>query len=138
MVLVPFGCALPRRNGNIGSIRNIIADDVADGIGLKISKAGGLTRGRRQRDMALAAGLTMSVQDTVGSEISLAAILHLGQTIPAQYLNCVLDVRSMTTARVAQIDAPVIEGGIKAPSQAGLGIVPDMDLLGDPIMTFEA
>jgi L-alanine-DL-glutamate epimerase-like enolase superfamily enzyme len=51
----------------------IAADDVADGIGLKISKAGGLTPGRRHRDICRAAGLTISVQDTVGSSIALAA-----------------------------------------------------------------
>ena len=33
-----------------------VANDVADGIGLKISKAGGLTRGRRHRDICQAAG----------------------------------------------------------------------------------
>jgi len=46
------------------SIAQLIADDAAEGIGLKISKTGGLTRGRRQRDMCIAAGLAMSVQET--------------------------------------------------------------------------
>ena len=119
------------------SIASIIANDLADGIGLKISKCGGLTRGRRQRDMCLAAGLTMSVQDTVGSEISLAAILHLGQTIPSQYLDCVLDVRSMVSGSVAKINAPIKDGGLMAPSEPGLGIEPDLGLLGDPIASFE-
>ena len=49
-----------------------VANDVADGIGLKISKAGGLTRGRRHRDICQAAGMTVSVQDTVGSSIAFA------------------------------------------------------------------
>ena len=48
----------------------IVANDVADGIGLKISKAGGLTHGRRHRDICRAAGLTMSVQDTVGGRVA--------------------------------------------------------------------
>ena len=60
-----------------------VANDVADGIGLKISKAGGLTRGRRHRDICQAAGMTVSVQDTVGSSIAFAAIVHLGATVPA-------------------------------------------------------
>ena len=33
------------------AIANLVAEDAAEGIGLKISKNGGLTRGRRQRDM---------------------------------------------------------------------------------------
>lgn len=120
------------------TIANIQANDLADGIGLKISKCGGLTRGRRQRDICMAAGLPMSVQDTVGSEIALAAILHLGQTIPSQYLNCVLDVRSMVSGSVAKIDAPIKDGGLLAPKEPGLGVEPHLDLLGDPILTFEA
>ena len=60
----------------------VAADDVGDGIGLKISKAGGLTPGRRHRDICRAAGLTISVQDTVGSSIAFAAIVHLGATVP--------------------------------------------------------
>ena len=118
------------------TIAHIIAGDFADGIGLKISKGGGLTRGRRQRDLCLAAGMTMSVQDTVGSEIALAAILHLGQTVPSQYLNCVLDVRSMVSASTAKIDAPIFDGGIVAPGLPGLGVEPDLALLGEPIATY--
>ena len=60
----------------------LVGQDVADGIGLKISKAGGLTPGRRHRDICRAAGLTVSVQDTVGSSIAFAAIMHLGATVP--------------------------------------------------------
>ncbi|MBI1173430.1 hypothetical protein GC209_18750 [bacterium] len=34
-----------------GDIARIIGEDSADGIGLKVSKAGGLTRGRLHRDI---------------------------------------------------------------------------------------
>ncbi|MFI7911489.1 mandelate racemase/muconate lactonizing enzyme family protein, partial [Acinetobacter baumannii] len=44
-----------------------ITEDLIDGVGLKISKAGGLTHSRRHRDIGLAAGLSLSVQETVGS-----------------------------------------------------------------------
>ncbi|CAH0023778.1 unnamed protein product [Clonostachys rhizophaga] len=71
------------------SIIQIIADDAADGIGLKLSKNGGLTKGRRHRDICVAAGLTISVQETAGSEIALSAIVHLGQTIPGRNLRTI-------------------------------------------------
>src|SRR5262245_64474269 len=61
---------------NEASVAHLIADDAAEGIGLKISKNGGLTRCRRQRDMCIAAGLTMSVQETAGSDVAFAAIVH--------------------------------------------------------------
>jgi L-alanine-DL-glutamate epimerase-like enolase superfamily enzyme len=43
---------------NEEDIINLISNDGADGIGLKISKNGGLTRCRRQRDICIAAQVT--------------------------------------------------------------------------------
>ncbi len=117
-------------------IVQLIASDAADSIGLKISKAGGLTRGRRHRDMAIAAGLTLSVQDTVGSHIAFAGILHLGQTVSARSLRCVLDVRDMVTTRTAALDAPLQDGGVLAPDRPGLGLTVDTDVLGPPVATW--
>ena len=68
----------------------MMADEAAEGIGLKISKAGGLTKGRRQRDMCAAAGYIISVQETGGSDIAFAATVHLGQTAPERFLRRVL------------------------------------------------
>jgi L-alanine-DL-glutamate epimerase-like enolase superfamily enzyme len=114
----------------------LIALDAADGIGLKISKSGGLTRGRRQRDMALSAGLTMSVQDTAGSDIAFAAIVHLAQTVPEHALRCILDVRDLVTVSTARLNAPFEDGGVMAPNAPGLGISVDRDMLGPPVATW--
>lgn len=119
-------------------ITQIVAQDMADGIGLKISKAGGLTHGRRQRDICIAAGLTMSVQDTVGSTIAFAGIAHLGATVPERYLRCILDCRDMVTLKTAEFDAPVLDGGVITPNAPGLGITVNHDILGDPVATWEA
>ena len=118
------------------SVLQLIADGAAEGIGLKISKNGGLTRCRRQRDMAIAAGLTMSVQDTVGSDIAFAALLHMGQSVPEKYLRCVLDTRDMVTLSTAELDAAVQSGGVITPMTPGLGVTPRLEVLGDPVDTF--
>lgn len=118
------------------SIVQAIADDVADGIGLKITKNGGLTRGRRQRDICRAAGMTMSVQDSWGSEIAFAAIVHLAQTIPAALLRCILDLRDGSPVVTAAFDAPVEDGGVLAPDEPGLGVTPDLDVLGAPVASW--
>ena len=115
-----------------GDIAQIVAQDIADGIGLKISKSGGLTHGRRHRDICIAAGLTISVQDTVGSTIAFAAIAHLGATVPQRYLRCILDCRDMVTLKTAEFDAPVTDGGVLAPASPGLGVDVNHDVLGDP------
>lgn len=119
-------------------IAQILAQDAADGIGLKISKAGGLTPGRRQRDICRAAGLTLSVQDTVGSAIAFAGIVHLGATVPERLLRCILDCRDMVTLKTAELDAPVEDGGVLAPDAPGLGLTVDLEALGEPLAVFEA
>lgn len=111
----------------------VIANDAADGIGLKISKAGGLTRGRRQRDIARAAGLTISVQETAGSAIAFAAITHLGATVPTRLLRCVLNCQDMLTVDTAKFDAVYTEGGILPPDVPGLGLDVNEDVLGEPV-----
>jgi L-alanine-DL-glutamate epimerase-like enolase superfamily enzyme len=118
------------------SIAQLIADDAAEGIGLKISKNGGLTRGRRQRDMCIAAGLTVSVQETAGSDVAFAAIVHLGQTVPARFLRCVLESRDMVSVTTADGDFPVTDGRVVAPNAPGLGMEPRMDVLGAPVATY--
>jgi hypothetical protein len=57
--------------------------------------------GRRQRDIGLAAGYTMSVQEATGLDIAFAAIVHLGQAVPARYLCCILKSRDMATLKTA-------------------------------------
>ena len=118
------------------AVVHAIADDAADGIGLKVSKNGGLTQCRRQRDIAIGVGFTMSVQDTVGSDVSFAAVVHLAQSVPARNLRCVLDVRGMVTTQTAAIDVEIIDGGVMAPSAPGLGIDVDLDVMGEPVATW--
>ncbi|MCS5592316.1 MAG: mandelate racemase/muconate lactonizing enzyme family protein [Gammaproteobacteria bacterium] len=117
-------------------IINLIAEDGADGIGLKISKNGGLTRCRRQRDICIAAGYTMSVQDTTGSDIAFAAIVHMGQTVPEKYLRCILECRDMVSLKTADGDYVVENGFITAPQDPGLGISPRMDVLGEAVLSY--
>jgi L-alanine-DL-glutamate epimerase-like enolase superfamily enzyme len=121
---------------NDASIVQLIADDAAEGIGLKISKTGGLTKGRRQRDFCIAAGLTISVQETAGSDIAFAAIVHLGQTVPERSLRFVLESRDMVILKTADGDFDIHDGRVTAPDAPGLGIVPRLDVLGEPVASY--
>lgn len=130
-------CAIPLLLDELiqteGDLMQAITQDTCDGVGLKISKQGGVTPMIRQRSIAAAAGLVMSIQDTVGSEISAATILHIAQSTPRHLLRCALDPRAMVDITVAQLDAPVVNGGVSAPMVPGLGIAPDMAVLGEPV-----
>lgn len=114
----------------------VVANDIADGIGLKITKAGGLTHARRQRDICRAAGLTMSVQDTTGSTLAFAALVHMGATIPTNLLRCVLDTRDIIAFQIGAFHAPVQDGGVIPPDVPGLGVTVHRDLLGQPVATW--
>ena len=119
-------------------LAHLIASDAADGIGLKITKAGGLTPSRRQRDMCGTAGLTMSVQDTTGSAIAFAAITHMGATVPPRLLRCILNCRDMVTLETAKFEPQIRNGGILPPDAPGLGIAVNIDALGDPVQVWSA
>ncbi|KAL3485511.1 enolase C-terminal domain-like protein [Aspergillus germanicus] len=118
------------------SILQLLADDAVEGIGMKISKNGGLTKCRRQRDMCIAAGYTFSVQDTVGSDISFAAIVHMAQTVPDRYLRCILETRDMVTLKTADGPFEVVDGRLRAPALPGLGVTPRMEVLGEPVASY--
>jgi L-alanine-DL-glutamate epimerase-like enolase superfamily enzyme len=118
------------------SIVQLVADDAVEGIGMKISKNGGLTKCRRQRDICVAAGYTFSVQDTVGSDISFAAIVHIGQTVPERNLRCILETRDMVTVKTADGPFEVVDGHVTAPDLPGLGITPRLEVLGQPIASY--
>ena len=103
-----------------------------DAVALKLSKFGGLSATRRARDLCLHLGAKMCVEDTWGSDITTAALLHLGAaTDPRRALN-VCDLSGYVAPRLAP-DAPARTAGrIAPPNGPGLGIAPDRDLLGTP------
>ena len=122
---------------NDGDLIQAITRDICDGIGIKITKQGGLTPSLRHMNMCSAAGFVTSIQDTTGSDIAFAAVLHLAQATPRKILRCALDTRSMVTTKTATFHAPIKDGGAIVPDCVGLGIAPDMDVMGVPIQVFE-
>ena len=105
---------------------------ILDAVALKLSKFGGLSALRRARDLCLHLGPKMCIEDTWGSDIATAAALHLAAaTAPDRVLN-VCDLSGYVSPRLAP-DAPVrTNGRISPPDGVGLGITPDLDLLGTP------
>lgn len=105
---------------------------IMDAVALKLSKFGGLSATRRARDLCLHLGAKMCIEDTWGSDITTAALLHLGvATNPARLMN-VCDLSGYVGPRLDP-GAPVrANGRIAPPSTPGLGVNPDLDLLGTP------
>ena len=108
-----------------------------DAAALKLSKFGGLSATRTARDLCLSLGTQMCIEDTWGSDITTAAVLHLAASTPARGLMNTCDLSHYVGPRLAP-DAPVRQNGrIAPPTGPGLGISPDPDVLGTPTLTFD-
>ena len=107
-----------------------------DAMALKLSKFGGLSASRRARDICAELGTQMCVECVWGSDIVMAAALHLAATCPVGSLMNTCDLSGYVSPRIAP-DAPVRRNGRIAPPEGpGLGVTPDLDVLGAPIAQY--
>jgi L-alanine-DL-glutamate epimerase-like enolase superfamily enzyme len=107
------------------------ADGALDAVNLKISRLGGLTRARRMRDLCTAVGLPMTLEDSWGGDVATAAIAHLAQSTPPEFLFSTTDFNGYGTVSTAE-GAPQRKGGTLAASEApGLGVRLREDVCGE-------
>jgi len=112
-----------------------VADHAADVINLKISKVGGLTKARQIRDLCVASGIALTIEDTWGGDIITAAIAALAHSTPTDFLFSATDFNSYVTVSTAEGAPQRVNGRLAASSTPGLGIKPRMDVLGEPVFT---
>jgi len=107
---------------------------VLDAVALKLSKFGGLSAMRRARDLAVHLGAEICAECTWGSDIVTAASLHFATSTPHGALLNTCDLSSYVAPRIAP-DCPTRSNGrIAPPEGAGLGVTPDAERLGMPIL----
>ena len=74
----------------------------------------------------------MTIEDTWGGDIITAAIAHLAHSTPSRLLFSSTDFNSYVTVSFAE-GAPHRAGGrLAASREPGLGVRPDLAVLGDP------
>lgn len=117
----------------VGTLMRAIAEGAMDVINLKISKVGGLTRARLMRDICIAAGIPMTIEDTWGGDIVTATIAHLARATPEEFCFSATDFNSYGTRDIASGAPERVNGRMTASDVPGLGIEPIFDLLGDPV-----
>jgi cis-L-3-hydroxyproline dehydratase len=113
------------------------ADQAMDVINLKISKVGGLTKARQLRDLCVGLGIAMTIEDTWGGDIVTAAIAHLAHSTPPELLFSATDFNSYVTVSIAAGAPQRQQGRLAASTQAGLGVEPRPDVLGEPIVSIK-
>ena len=113
------------------------ADLAMDVVNLKISKLGGLTKIKQARDLCVQMGIGMTLEDSWGGDIATAAIAHLAQSTPTEFLFTTTDFNSYVTVSTALGAPQRVNGRMSASTQPGLGITPRMDVLGAPVVVVQ-
>ena len=104
---------------------------------MKLSKFGGLSAMRRARDLCMHLGARMCIEDTWGSDITTAAVLHVAaSTTPRNLLNT-CDLSGYVGPRIAPSTPTRNNGHIAPPMGIGLGVTPNTDILGQEAARFD-
>ncbi|KKB80626.1 mandelate racemase [Devosia limi DSM 17137] len=120
--------------GGADSLLKAIAEDGMDAINLKISKVGGLTKAKLMRDLCVASGIPMTIEDTWGGDIVTATIAHLAASTPEKFYLSATDFNSYGTVSIAEGAPERVNGNMSASEEPGLGIIPRFEVLGEPVM----
>lgn len=107
-------------------------DGAMNAINLKISKVGGLTKARRIRDLCVALGYPMTLEDSWGGDVVTAAIAHLAHSTPERFRFSATDFNSYGTVSFAAGAPQRVQGRMAAPDAPGLGVTLDRAVLGRP------
>ena len=110
------------------------ADLAMDVVNIKISKFGGLSKARQARDLCVAMGIGMTIEDSWGGDITTAAIAHLAHSTPTEFLFTATDFNSYVTVSTAEGAPQRVNGRMAASTAPGLGIQPRLDVLGAPLL----
>jgi L-alanine-DL-glutamate epimerase-like enolase superfamily enzyme len=116
----------------------IARDGLAEVLGIKLNRVGGLTKAARMRDVALAHGIDMFVMATGGSVLADTEALHLAATIPDINCHAVWACQDMLTVDIADGRGPRNNAGhLHLPEEPGLGVEPNEDQLGHPVAVYQ-
>ncbi len=118
--------------------QRIVADHGAELVCLKISNLGGLSKARRVRDYLIENRIPVVAEDTWGGEIATAALAHFAATTPKEYMHNTTDLMNYNTRSTGVDGAVAKDGKLYAPDAPGLGVTPDFDSLGEPVLEFAA
>jgi L-alanine-DL-glutamate epimerase-like enolase superfamily enzyme len=119
----------------VATLMRAHADDAMDIVNLKISKVGGLTKAKLMRDLCIASGTPMTIEDSWGGDIVTATIAHLARSTPEEFCFSATDFNSYGTVAMAAGAPKRVDGFMTAADTPGLGITPDFAVLGIPVLS---
>lgn len=119
---------------SLESLLEIHHANAADGLTLKISRVGGISKTRQLRDLAVDLGFMVTVEDTGGAEIDTAAMAHLSLSTPDEHRLHTVAFHQWVTVKTASNAPPVTGSRMGIPDGPGLGIDVDRKALGEPFL----
>ena len=122
---------------NLGVVLLAIGEGVADGFGFKVTRLGGLSTMRTVRDICRARNLPHTCDDAWGGDIIAAACIHIGASVEPRLCEGVWVAAPYIEGHYDAENGIIIrDGWLDVPKGPGLGVVPDLAVLGRPVMSF--
>ncbi len=106
----------------------------ADGITIKLSRVGGVTRAALIRDVAVELGVQVTVEDGGGASIDTAAIVQVSLSTPERMRLHTVDFNAWVSVENADGMPPREAGALGRPARPGLGVEVRQGALGAPII----
>ena len=107
------------------------------GLKVKPNRVGGLTRAKQIRDFGVSVGWQMHIEDLGGSAMADTAAIHLASATPqANRLASWLCHAHLSLDPVPDQGARNADGFATPPSKPGLGVEPEMSVLGAPVAEY--
>jgi len=103
-------------------------------VNLKISKLGGLTKTKQARDRCVTMGIAMTLEDSLGGDITTAAIADLAHSTPEEFRFTSTGISSNVTVSTATGAPQRDHGFMRASDSPGVGIEPKIDVLGKSVV----
>ncbi len=111
-------------------------DNVAQAIGLKVGRVGGLSKAKMMRDFCVATGIKMNIEDTGGSKIADTAAVHLALATPIEFDRATWDCSQHHTVITADGGYTKANGRATVSDAPGLGLEPVLETLGEPVAVY--
>ena len=104
---------------------------------LKMGCTGGISQHRHLAEIGLRLGIPMRIEDFYGTGLTLAAVSHLAQGLPAEATFGLYDYH-LPAVPVVKNPFPVIDGRVKVPVNCapGLGVEVDESVIGEPLAVY--
>ncbi|PMY64054.1 MULTISPECIES: mandelate racemase/muconate lactonizing enzyme family protein [Pseudomonas] len=99
--------------------------NIAQLIGLKIGRVGGLTKARQMRDFCIHHGIRMNIEDVGGTQVSDSAVMHLAASTPRRFHRASWNCCRHHEVQLAEGSFDIRQGRAYLHDSPGLGLTLD-------------